>query len=159
MAIRIFVHGRGDERVEHVEVDPAQSVSKIAETVPWGSAGVDVSLEDSDAPLNGALTIAAAGISNNAQVHVHRECRDVATTVIYNAEDKTREFLASRRIERVLHWALEAFNIPEQDRTGWHLEYGNPPKVAQPDLHLGDLPITPGCKIELALARDRHVQG
>ena len=156
----IYIHGRGDEKVDIADLPLDSPVGALAQAVTWGADGTaEVSREDAEDVLQAGTTLEEAGISDGSHVHVHRSCREVDAVVVYNGLDHRHKYLASKRVERVLEWALEAFGVPSEDRTGWHLEYGNPPKIAQPDLHLGDLPITSACTIEFALGRDAHIQG
>ncbi len=161
MPIELRAHGSGNESfiiLTASEDEPIQVVVERFRGVA-GYEAVAVSIEDDDEDL-GLEVLVGKRLRHRHHVHFHR-CHSIEVSVSYAGRRPIeRPFRANYRLQRVFDWAVgpEGFNFNAIDAGELVLAYGDPVKLANNDLHVGDLPAE-GCRIELALVPKSFFQG
>jgi hypothetical protein len=134
--MEVFVHTRGKD-VELHQPEPTAMVKELAEKV--GHPDAHVFIEGAHEPVSPDTTLADAGISDRANVHVG-VCKKVAVSVRYNQQTKNYEVPPSATLESIYARATskgQGFGLSDADRTQYTLQIQG--ANDQPDLsrHVG----------------------
>lgn len=115
----LYVHRRGEVRVTLVNVETDVTIA----TAVGIDEGESVWMEETEAELDVAMTIAEAGIPHRGKVHVGR-CRKVRTKVTYNGATKEHSFHPGAKVERVFDWAVSdhGFDLTPTDAVDHELQ-------------------------------------
>lgn len=155
--MHIYLH-RPRSDLERIEVSEETRVRDLVDEEEDGEE-FTVWLEDSEEPLDLDATLADAGVSDRAHVHVAR-CRRIEVRVRYGGETKEREFAPAATIARVFEWATgkRGFELTESERAKHTL--GLCDTLTQPDKaeHVGTL-AGADCALCLDLAPKERFEG
>jgi hypothetical protein len=161
MSFELRAHGRGDGNFLNVVVAEDERIGVFVERLrnESGDDIVAISIEDEDADLELDVLVRER-LRDRHHVHLHRR-RTLEVTVAYAGRTSvTRTFRANYRLKRVFDWAVgpEGFKFDPVDAGELVLAYGEPPKRANLDLHVGDLPAHDG-RLQLSLVPKSFFQG
>jgi hypothetical protein len=134
--MEVFIHTRGKD-VELQEPDSSETVRELAEQAGYPEA--HVFLQGEEEALSPEATLADAGITERANVHVG-PCKKVTVVVRSNQETKSYEVPPSATLQSVYARAVskgEGFDLGEADRAQYTLQVQGANE--QPDLsrHVG----------------------
>jgi hypothetical protein len=155
--MEVFVHRRGVD-VELHEADPDLTVAAFAEGV--GLPGEEVWLEEADAPLAIDATLAAAGVTERANVHVGR-CKKVQVSVRFEAPTKDYHVHPATTLHHIYDKATskkDGFDFSAHDKGQYTLQVRG--TTEQPDLsrHVGVF-VNEQCEAAFDLVLQKRFQG
>jgi hypothetical protein len=161
--IQLYLHGEGTAGEKIIEIpedvtvhDIIAEAKKLGFTQDFETA---VFVEDSDDELNHNHRLPECGIKHKHHIHVHH-CRKIAVTVNFNGVDKTHSFGPSTRVSRVLHWAVNAFELQGVDAKNKELRLGGTTgAVLTANQHVGTFAHSPHCGVTVYLTGIVEVQG
>jgi hypothetical protein len=155
--MEVFVQRRGVD-VELHEAAPNISVAAFAEAV--GLPGEEVWLEEADEPLATDVTLAAAGVTERANVHIGR-CKKVQASVRFEAPTKEYDVHPAATLHRIYDKATskrEGFDFSAHDKGQYTLQVRG--TTEQPDLsrHVGVF-VDGECRAAFDLVLQKRFQG
>jgi hypothetical protein len=158
--MEIYVHSAGREDPEIVEVAEATVVREIVSGSNSGDAAEFVWVEETEEPVDLALTLEQAGIKHRDHVHRGR-CRRVDVKVRFNADTKAHDFTPAARMERVLKWATgkSGFDLTPAEAAKHTLAVPGADHPLDPRVHVGSLVTAPSCEVTLDLLPKARFEG
>ena len=161
--IEIYLHGSGTTEEKIIKVPEDATVRDVLEEAK--KAGLDVDndtillVEDAEDEMPGDARICDHGVKNKHHLHCHR-CRKIEVAVTFNGKVKSRKFAPSRKVKRVLNWAVEAFELHGVDAENKELRVGGVNgTILQSQQHIGSVAQAPKCHLDLYLTAIVEVQG
>jgi hypothetical protein len=133
--MELFLHSHSEE-IDIVETEGEVLVAAFIEQ--RGQNGeAELWLIDADAPLERDSTLADAGITHHAHVHLSRSKKKVDTFVTFNADTKDREFGPNSTFQKVFDWATSKheFDLTPEQKSKHTLEIAGTqtePEMTQP---------------------------
>ncbi|MEB3286893.1 MAG: hypothetical protein VKJ04_05265 [Vampirovibrionales bacterium] len=97
--IKLFID---DKEVRHFDKETV--LKEIAALLLDGEEGF-LFLDDSEEPLDLAITLDEVGIKKHGHIHANR-CRQVDVTVEYAGQSKSRKFPPTAKVKVVKEWAV-----------------------------------------------------
>jgi hypothetical protein len=161
-SIDIFYQGYGIREIEHIEVQPGQTVAIIkALLIEKHGCEPDtlIFMEDQETPLEGHLVIGTLCVGAGAKLHLHR-CRHVAVEVTFGGEPVHHTFAPGTTVARVKHWAaVDKFHMIPEEAGEHHLQITGTQERPAPGTHIGTLASCPECRVRFDLVPDQRVNG
>ena len=118
-----------------------------------------VFFEDRDAPCNCDDAVPHDKGHAPLRLHVHR-CRRVTVSVVFNGEEKSRNFGPGATIATVKKWAaLKAFEMDPGDAAEHVLQLSGTMDRPSPDTHIGALVHCGECAVAFDLVPLKRVEG
>ena len=153
--MKIYIHREGDQQPDAVEM-PGSAV--LGEVLARGDGGVTVAqLEDTDLPLDLAVSVQQAGVEDRAHVFVGTRER-LAVEVLYNGDTREHEFSVASTVRRAFTWAVgkHGFDLSRDDASEHTLALCADGVIPAEDVHLGSLnAATPGRVCFMLIAKHR----
>ncbi len=161
--IQLYLHGAGTADEKIIEVPENATVHDIiAEAKKLGfTEDFETALfvEDGYVELDHKHRLHECSIKHKHHIHVHR-CRKIAVAVNFNGVDKTHNFTPGTRVSRVLHWAVNAFDLHGVDAKNKELHLGGTNgTVLTANQHIGSFAHPPQCSVTVYLTGIVEVQG
>ena len=161
--IEIYLHGAGTTEEKIIKVPEDATVRDVLEAAKNAGLAVDadtiILVEDAEDELAGDARLCDQGVKNKHHLHYHR-CRKVEVAVTFNGQVKSRKFAPSRKVKRVLKWAVEAFELNGVDAENKELRVGGASgTILQSQQHIGSFVHAPKCHLDLYLTAIVEVQG
>jgi hypothetical protein len=142
-----------------IRVAVGATASEILDTIKARHPAVEIDelvMEDEDEPLGDDARVVERVEDEFKLIHAARRGR-IAVTVVYDNDQRQREFRPSATVRRILRWAVgeKGFDLVDPPFK-FVLKMGE--RMLEPELHLGQ--ITRGARaIVLQLVHTRKVQG
>jgi hypothetical protein len=161
--IAIYLHGAGTTEEKIIRVPEEVTVREVLEAARKAGMAVDadtiILVEDAEDELAADSRLCDHGIKDKHHLHCHN-CRKVEVTVTFNGQSKSRKFAPSRKVKRVLKWAVEAFELHGVDAENKELRIGGEGgTILQSQQHIGSFVHAPKCHLDLYLTAIVEVQG
>jgi hypothetical protein len=160
--IDIFYQGSHSGKVDHIQVDAADTVGVVKLRIierHEAEADVLIFLEDHDDPIDEGRIVESIAQGNTAKVHIHR-CHHVAVVVAFGGKSVTREFGPGTTVAHVKRWAAEKEFGMTKDDAGEHLlQIAGTHDRPGPGTHIGSLAKCPECRVAFDLVPDQRVNG
>lgn len=136
--MELYIHTQGAEDIRRVPVKETTTVGDLL--TEHADPNASAWLEETDTPLDPAATVAAAGITDRAHLHVSR-CRRVEVRVRYGGDIKTHEFSPATTVNAVFAWAVgpHGFKLTTVERAKHTLGVCGQQTEADRDAHVGSL--------------------
>ncbi len=133
--IEIFLHMRAGE-IAFVEVDPRSTVKDFG--IECLGEEAFVWLEDSEAPLDPEMGLAALGVTERCHVHVSL-CRKVAVKVRYAGEGIEESVSPAASADAILKWAAspEGFKLTDSEAAKHEFVLCGSETKFEPPAHIG----------------------
>ena len=157
--IELYIHNANHPDPVLVKIDEEATVEELLKRIaPETDGEFHLSIEGEDEPHEKHRKLCECGIKHRQHVHCHR-CRKVAVTVFYNGQ-QNRTFGPSATIEKVLRWALRAFDLKGADALDKVLRLPDAPNdVLSETAHIGSFVKPPACEVRLNLTGKVEVNG
>lgn len=157
--IELYVHTAESREPKLVKIEEDATVEELLTRIaPNANGDIHLSVEDEDEPHDRKRKLCECGVKHRHHVHCHR-CQKVAVTVFYNGE-QSRSFAPSATIERVLKWALHAFELKGADALDKVLRLPGAPNEPLPEsAHIGSFVKAHSCDVRLELTGKVEVNG
>jgi len=157
--IELYIHTAEGRDPKLIKIDEEATVEELLKRIaPNANGEIHLIVEGEDEPHELHRKLCECGIKHRHHVHCHR-CRKVAVTVFYNGE-QSRSFAPSATIERVLKWALHAFELKGADALDKVLRLPETPNKPLPEsAHVGSFVTRQSCELRLELTGKVEVNG
>lgn len=155
--MRNFIHKAGMAELAVAEHEPTTTVADVA--TQHGGADALVFVDDNEEPVEPTLTLDAAGVSDDAHLHVAR-CRRVTATVNFKEDSDTHEFPPNVAMAAVFEWAAgpNGFKLSATDKAEHMLVITGTETQVDEDSHLEGY-VTEGCAAEFDLVPKHRFEG
>lgn len=154
--MEVFVHSDGTADIQLHQISPTDISESLARR--FGNEQARVWAQTSIEPMPAQQLLAESGIGERDHLHVGT-CVQIAVTVRYAGDSKSKDFPPAATIESVFQWAAgpEGFNLTSDQKAKHTL--GICGTVIEPDrgTHVGS--IATDCGLCLDLAPKERFQG
>jgi hypothetical protein len=156
--IELYIHTADHREPKLVKISEDATVEELLKRVaPEAHGELSLFIENEHEARERHHRLCDCGAKHRHHVHCHR-CREIAVTVSYNG-DQSHNFAPSTTIEKVLHWALDAFKLKGVDALDKVLRLTDAPNEVLPEsAHIGSLAKS-HCKVRLNLTGKVEVNG
>jgi hypothetical protein len=163
--IELFVHSTKNAEPTMIKVGVGASVEELLKKIHEAgicdgpSEELHIFAEEEGEPCKREHSVEHCGLKHRHHVHCHK-CHRVRVEVNYNGTEKGEAFPPSAKVNRVLKWAVDAFNLKGADAENKVLRLAEPPQTELlGDQHIGSFVHAPKCELKLCLVPRVRFQG